>query len=100
MNPLNLCDAFRLYDVLHEHIPSGHRDNMLDFIHEMVDNMIATDHGDDYVTAVAIMNQSDMETVAYTYENSSQDLLLAFIHGLEINQFMTLIEYVEGLNGR
>lgn len=98
MNPLNLFNAFRLYEVLKKHVPDGYADmDMLAFIRKMVDNMKRTDHGDDYVTAVAIMNNSDMETVALAYEDNSQGLLSVFITGLEINRFMDLLKYVEGL---
>lgn len=92
MNPLNFIDAMILYATLKPHIPEKY-DGFIDFISKMVDNMIATEHGDDYVTAVAIMNKTDMETVALVYADNSTGLLSVFVAGLEMNHFMDLMQY-------
>ena len=94
MKPLNLLAALMLYAILRPHIPKEYSD-IIDLIKKMVDNMIATERGEDYVTAIAIMNNSDMETVALAYADNGTGLYLVFVEGMRLNQFLSLKEYAE-----
>ena len=98
MKPLNLLAALMLYALLRPHIPKKY-DDFIDLVSKMIDNMITTDRGEDYVTAIAIMNNSDMETVALAYEGNGQGLYTVFLEGLKVNQFPALIKYAEMVLG-
>ena len=93
MEPLNLTNALKLYDVLHEYLPEYKEDeDVLEFVGKIVKNIRNSNKHRDYLEAVSIMTNVSIETLI---EYEPNEVLEEFTRGLILNDVVSLKEFAK-----
>jgi hypothetical protein len=93
MNPLNLTDALKLYNVLRPHLPEYNKDDdPLEFISKIMKNIRSSDKHKDYVDAVSLMTGIPVKEIL-KYEPI--EVLETFTNGLITNRITSLSEFAK-----
>ena len=92
MSVLSIDKAVKLYHLLESYLPEvDENDSILKFISRIVYNIKVTNNHRVYLDALALMQDTNIDTIIETY--SPQDSVSEFARGLEENQILALKEF-------
>lgn len=91
---LSLNEAAQLYVAMKPFLPLDRKAPPLDFMQQMVDNLIQSGSDDDYLTIISILEQVSPETVA---EMLPAEIIPIFMRGMVDNKVYDLIDFFERL---
>lgn len=90
MNPLNLHNALKLYDVIAPHLPEEEYKDGLEFISKIVDSIIEHEKHKDFIDIIVLSTEITQEEIL---KLSSQELLEVFAECLSVNKVLLLKDF-------
>ncbi len=94
MKILNLRDAFRLYDLIGKYLPDIINDDPLEYIAEIIDNILLHDVSEVYIQSISLMSGISEDVLI---EYNKEKLLALFISGFTENQIIVLKHFCTGI---
>jgi len=91
---LNLSDALKLYDLIGQYLPDIISDDPLDYIKQIIDNILDGDNQVVYIEILSLLHKYSQEDLLAFDETK---LLSLFITGLTETQILPLQQFCKGL---